>query len=349
MRIIKKGYSLLAALCLVLTAPQVGAQETTGGHDGQQTWQPGQGWRIGDTGLTLGGYTSLQYQDLQNSNSRLALSHLSMFVWWESQSGLRIFSEIDNESQLSADTQSVDADGSFLSVERLYGEYAFNDALGFRLGKFLTPIGYWNQIHADPLVWTTSRPLESVALFPDHTSGAMVFGGTDVLGKRLDYRAYTSIGTDVRKDPAEKPFNEAFGVQVTLEDVSHWRIGLSAASFDEITNTEEHETLIGADFLWHSGGFEVSGEGVYRHSSLGSMRDGNGAFVQGVMPIAGKLYAVARLEHLRDPDLQQPVRLSVFGLNYRLDRAVSFKLETIRGVNQSISAPGWLASASMLF
>ncbi len=336
-------------MCFALAAPQARAQEVSGGQDVPQAWQPGQGLRIGDTGLTLGGYASLQYQDLQNSGSRLALSHLSMFVWWEGQSGLRFFSEIDNEDQLSADTQSVDTDGHFLSIERLYGEYAFNDALGVRLGKFLTPIGYWNQIHADPLVWTTSRPLESVALFPDHTTGVMAFGGTDVLGRHLEYRAYTAFGTDVRKDPAESPFNEAIGLQVTLENASHWRIGLSAASFDEITNTEEHETLLGADFMWHREGFEVSGEGVYRRSSLGSARNANGTFVQAVAPLAGKLYGIVRLESLHDPDLQHSVRLSVIGINYRVDRALSFKLETIRGVNQSISAPGWLASASMLF
>ena len=325
------------------------AAQSQDGSGALQGWQPGRGWRIGDTGLTLGGYASLQYQDLSKSSARLALSHLSLFVWWESQSGLRLFSEIDNQDQLSADTQSVDNDGSFLSIERLYAEYAFNDALGVRAGKFLTPVGYWNMIHADPLVWTTSRPLESVALFPDHTTGIMAFGGTDALGARLEYRAYTSFGSEVRKDPAENPYNEGTGLQVTLEDSSHWRIGLSFSSFDEVVGTQQHETLAGADFLWHAGGYELSGESVYRRSGTAGARNASGSFIQGVVPLAGKLYGVLRLENLNDPDLQQSVRLSVLGINYRASRAMSIKLETIHGVNQSISAPGWLASASILF
>ncbi len=312
-------------------------------------YELGQGLRLGNTGFTVGGYTSLQYQDVQNSPSQGDISHLSMFVWWEGESRVKFFTEIDNEDSLSADDQANGDSGRFLSIERLYFEYAFDDAIAIRLGKFLTPIGRWNQIHADPLVWTTSRPLVTVNMFPEHASGGMLLGNVDLFGQRADYMVYSSIGTDVRKDPAENPFNEAVGARLNIPIGANLQWGMSVASFDQTINVEEHETLVGTDFIWSSRGYELSGEGIYRRSSLGSVRDAHGGFVQGVVPLYGKLFGIARLEEIHNPVIQEDARLMVLGLNYRQSRALSLKLELIRGVGQDISAPGLLTSVSVLF
>jgi len=321
--------------------------ETTGGTT--SSYELGQGYRLGDSGFTLGGYTSLQFQDLQNSDSRASLSHLSMFVWWEGDSRLKFFSEIDSQDLLSADQQSGDNDSRYLSIERIYFEYAFSDALTVRAGKFLTPVGRWNQIHADPLVWTTSRPLITVNLFPDHFTGGMALGNMEMFGLQADYMLYTSIGTDVRPDPTEDPFNEAVGGRLNVPYDEKLQLGFSLASFDQIASTEEHEVLAGADFVWSSDGYELSGEGAYRRSSYGSAHDARGGFIQGVVPLCDKIFAVGRIESLHNPDLQQDARLWVLGLNYRHSRALSLKMEFIHGINQNISAPGFLSSVSVLF
>jgi hypothetical protein len=312
-------------------------------------YELGRGLRLGDSGFTLGGYSSLQFQELQNADSRASLAHLSMFVWWEGESRLKFFSEIDSQDLLSADEQSGDNDNRFFSIERLYFEYALNDSLTLRAGKFLTPIGRWNQIHADPLVWTTSRPLITVNLFPDHASGAMAFGNMEMFGRQAEYTVYTSFGTDVRPDPTENPFNEAFGGRLNFPVDENLQLGFSLASFDQIAIIEEHEVLVGADFIWSSHGYEASGEGAYRRSSYGTQHDANGGFLQGVAPLADKLYAVGRIESIHNPDMQEDTRLWVLGLNYRRSRAMSLKVEFIHGINQTISEPGFLSSVSVLF
>lgn len=343
--------ALWIAGAVFLASPDVLAAES----EAQQViaeppqYELGQGLRLGNSGFTLGGYSSLQYEDVRNSPSQGGLSHLSMFVWWEGESRVKFFSEIDNQDSLAADDQASDDSGRFLSIERLYFEYAFDDAVSIRLGKFLTPIGRWNQIHADPLVWTTSRPLITVNMFPEHASGGMLLGNVDVLGHRADYMLYASTGTDVRKDPAENPFNEAFGARLNFPAGQNLQWGLSIASFDQTANVEEHEMLIGTDFVWASHGFELSGEGIYRKSSLGSGRDAHGGFLQGVVPLYGKLFGVGRIEDIHNPAMQEDARLVVLGLNYRQSRALSLKLELIRGVGQDITAPGVLTSVSVLF
>ncbi|MFX6815264.1 hypothetical protein ABTH42_18965, partial [Acinetobacter baumannii] len=84
-------------------------------------------------------------------------------------------------------------DGAHLDLERIYVDWAQADELKFRFGKFLTPVGRWNLIHAQPLVWTTSRPLTTEAAFPTNATGGMVFGTLSSIGQGLDYSVYGSL------------------------------------------------------------------------------------------------------------------------------------------------------------
>ena len=310
----------------------------------------GQGYKLGDSGVTLGGYTSLQFQDSQNSAPHSALSHLSLFVWWENSSRFSLFSEVDNQKILAADSQSEgDDDASFLSIERLYIDYAFNDALTLRGGKFLTPIGRWNQLHADPLVWTTSRPLITVNLFPEHATGGMAMGNVSLFGKSTEYTLYVSTSTDLHPDPAEGQFNDIHGARLNYPVNDNLQLGISYAGFDKIMPVEEREELAGLDFIWASHGVELSGEGVWRWSNLGTSHNASGGFFQGVIPLSTHLFGVGRIESIRNPDLQNTTQLWLWGLNYRYNRAISLKVEVIHPLHQSISDPGFLSSVSVLF
>lgn len=315
-------------------------------------YELGHGYRLGNSGFTVGGYTSLQYQNLQSksvSGPDTSLSHLSMFVWWQSESRVKLFSEIDNQSLLTADEQSQNTGEHFLAVERLYFDYTLNDLLTVRAGKYLTPIGRWNQIHADPLVWTTSRPLITSNIFPDHVSGLMALGNVSLFGMPAEYTVYTSIGTDMRPDRSEGQFNEAYGARLNLPVNENLQVGVSYAGFKATPEPGSTERLVGFDFIWSSQGTELSAETAFRYSSLGAKYDVRGGFLQAVTPIYDKLYLVGRIESLSNPTDQKTTKLDVLGLNYRYSRALSFKMELIHGINQSINDSGFLSSVSVLF
>lgn len=342
--------SMLATGWLLSIGGPVAASSQDEAADPAPQYQPGQGLRLGDSGLTVGGYATAQYQDVKNSDSSASLSHLSMFIWWESEFRLKFFSEIDRRDTLSAEDQSEAGNRRYLSIERLYFDYTFNDALTLRAGKFLTPIGRWNQIHADPLVWTTSRPLISRDLFPDNATGLMALGNVQLLGRQADYTLYLSTGTELRPDPAQDAFNEAYGMRLNFPVNDNMQFGLSYASFDQRATSEEHKRLLGLDFVWSSHDYEVSGEGVYRRSNEGAGRDAKGGFIQAVVPLHERLSAVGRIETIRNPDLPTITRQWVLGLNYRSSHAMSFKVEIVHGSNNGISAPAaFLSSASVLF
>lgn len=312
------------------------------------SYESGHGLPLGETCATIGGYASAQYQAAQNGAPRASLSHLSLFVWWEGGSRLKFFSEFDNQSRY--DYQFEPGSGRYMSIERVYLDYIVSDSLTLRAGKYLTPIGRWNQLHADPLVWTTSRPLITRNLFPDNASGLMAMGNFQILGRQADYALYAALGSEARLDPAQDSFHETRGVRLNVPIDQNLQFGWSYASFDQGTLREERQRLLGLDFLWSVHGHELSGEAMYRKSGAGWRRAAKGGFIQGVMPLYDRLFAIGRIETLRDLDLPDTHGRAVLGLNYRNRHAMSFKLEWIHGTRHDVSAPvGWLSSVSVLF
>jgi hypothetical protein len=347
------NFNIVAALLagvLSAAAGSAGACDKSGdGGEAAPSYQLGQGLRLGDSCATVGGYGSVQYQDLHDADARAALSHLSMFVWWENDGRLKFFSEFDSHGQFSGDHQSEAGASRYLAIERAYFDYAVSDSLTLRAGKYLTPIGRWNQVHADPLVWTTSRPLITSDIFPDNATGLMALGTVALLGRPADYSVYTSLGRNLRPDPDQDPFYEAYGARLNFPLNKNTQFGLSLAMFDQRSMREERRRLLGFDFLWSNDGYELSGEGIYRTSSEGGVT--RGGFIQGVVPLRGALATVARVETLRGPDdVRLARRRAVLGLNYRSNRAVSLKLEFVKGSDSNGSGPvGVLSSVSVLF
>jgi len=200
-----------------------------------QAWeyQPGDGWTVPHTDLTAGGYASSDLTKESSEPWTLDISHLSLFLWWSGDSRFRFFSETDLENALTIQARRTSTDGAYLALERLYADWAQSDALNFRFGKFLTPIGRWNLIHAAPLVWTTSRPVMTVQAFPTNATGAMVYGTLTSVGAGLDYSVYGSIGKELRPDPDLDTFKEAFGAHVSYPVQPSLEIGFSFASYEE--------------------------------------------------------------------------------------------------------------------
>jgi hypothetical protein len=323
------------------------------GEPAESSYELGKGYRLGDSGFTIGGYSAAQYQNSKDAESGASLTHLSMFLWWDNDSRLKFFSELDRERETtSARNGSGATETHFLAVERFYLDYSFSDLLTVRGGKFLTPVGRWNLIHADPLVWTTSRPMITHQLYPDNITGLMILGNGPMFGRQADYALYASATHDLRTAPGNDPFNRAYGVRLNVPANENLEFGVSYLSFSQQAEPNEHKHLAGLDFLWQSGGVEVSGEAAYRTSSeLGETDDRrSGGFIQGVVPLSDKLFGVVRIEALSKPDLNRDIRLQVLGLNYRPSRAVALKLEFIRGSDTQAGTPiGFLSSVSVLF
>lgn len=338
---------LVALLCLTLTGFQAGAAEPA---VSDMNYRLGEGLRVADTGISLGGYATASYQNLSHAPSRIALDNLSLFVWWQNAGRWKFFSEFDYENVLASNAAGQDGKDHYLALERLYLDYAITDTATLRAGKFLTPIGHWNLIHATPLVWTTSRPLVTTRTFPTNATGLMLNGTLPRVAHGTEYSLYASKGNEFRPNPALDPFYEAIGGHVTVPLLPDGQVGFSYAAFEQEKTRDENKRLAGVDFMWSHNRYEVSAEGVYRFSDSGSAWDEKGAFAQLVVPLSDKLYAVGRYEFFRQARETLATQLWVAGLNYRITPAIVLKAEWIGSRHNRIDAPeGFMSSASLLF
>ncbi|HET8694070.1 MAG TPA: hypothetical protein VFM33_05335 [Aquabacterium sp.] len=340
--------ALTSGLMLGLTSLAQAQEEAAVSNE--VNYRLGDGFHIPDSNWRLGGYATASHERLQDRVPRTSLDNVSLFVWWEGEGRWKLFSELDYENPISSRDEHTDDTHRYLALERLYADYAVSDTSTLRIGKFLTPIGRWNLMHATPLVWSTSRPLVTRHVFPTNATGLM-FSSTIPMGPDgLEYAIYGSDGSDWRRNPEVDAFKQALGTHVSLPTWFGHKLGLSYATFEQERSPGERKQLLGFDYLWASRGYELSAEGVYRRSAQGHRWDERGAFIQGVVPLHEQWFGFARVEAFRQAAIEGTTQLWVLGVNYRYTPAVVFKAEWLTSRNNDIGVPtGFLSSVSILF
>ena len=328
-------------------------------------YQLGRGYRIPGLTLSLGGYASVKYVDLEARQPFAEISDLSLFLGWDGGARWRAFSELEIGEALRYSNRNLTTDEAKFELERAYIDYLHADWLILRLGKALAPIGRWNAIHADPLIWTVSRPLTTDAGFSHYISGLSLLGS--IPGKRgvWAYQAY--VDNSARLDPRPDnrsptgevisgleigPFDHAVGARLVYRpDSESWRFGLSLARFG-IEGHAGVKHLLGLDFQWRLAGVSLDGEALYRSDSNEDAGEVGGAFLQAVVPVAfaPRWYFVSRVERFRDEAVSARVDTLSLGLAWRPLPPVVFKLEGRQGRdNETLAPDGVFSSLAILF
>ncbi|HEB77305.1 MAG TPA: hypothetical protein ENI90_02115 [Methylothermaceae bacterium] len=330
---------LLAALPLTLAAEPV-----------RYHW--GRGLSLPDQKLLVGGYFNFTYENLRSGIDHASLDDLSLFLTWTPHPRVRLFSELEMEDLVTIRKDDIDSDRHFFSVERLYLDYFAGQNWRLRLGKFLTPVGRWNVIHAAPLVWTTSRPLVTEHLFAPHVSGFMATGsfGDVELSGYFD----ASEALDPKRNP--EAFRSGGGLYLNYEPTTDLHLGLSYLHFKMARPSFQPDTdLFGADFQWRWRRLEVSGEFAYRRPN-NARRQERGLYLQAVFPLGHQVFAVGRYEFLQGTHflesgpLHGTTHVEIAGIAWRPAPPLVLKLEYRFGQrNHRIAPSGLLMSVAMLF
>jgi len=329
-----------------------------------QPYRLGQGLYFPQQSLRVGGYADIHFYSLGQHPTALSVEDLSLFLSKDIGTHWKLFSETELGDALVIDSQHATTKDANIDVERLYADYHTSSGITLRFGKFLTPVGQWNLVHADPLVWTVSRPLTTTGSFSRHASGAMLYGTVSLKQNDLDYwlfaddskafaftRSHNLAFTDYgASSTLRNDFQHAVGGQFLYHMLDD-RLSLGASYVRyALKNPQQQYRLTGIDFGWSSRRVEFSGEGIWRTSDSPLIPDEYGGYVQAVIPLPRHLYAVGRYERYRNSLPNQWVTLRTFGIDYRPESGISFKLEYRDGNNNAALAPnGVLASIGVLF
>src|SRR5438094_8400016 len=201
---------------------------------GAVRYTPGHGLRVGDTGLTLAGYGAIDLLHEEGGATTFRVENADLFVIWDPLARVHLFSEIDMVDQENPHEQR-----RTILTDRLFGDFAGFDWLNLRVGKFLTPIGRWNQIHARPLVWTTSRPLATTLPFDPYVTGAMLFGSRFPRAGTLTYSLYGQFTNSFDVEPPAQPMDRGVGGRVEYASFGGWSVAGSYLDFTALPGGRE--------------------------------------------------------------------------------------------------------------
>lgn len=332
-------------------------------HAASPEWHyhPGAGIEIPSLDLTLGGYAGLVQENTGTGRGQLLLRDLSLFLTWDGGGRWRAFSELELGDAVRTRPGQLTTREAEFDLERLYADYLAAPTASVRLGKFLTPVGRWNQIHADPLVWTVTRPVATRLLFGLHATGAMLFGQVPLGQRLLDYQLYLddSRQLDPRRDrqivgningPSFLPFDEGGGGRLVWHDPDEvLSLGLSLADYRLATQSARHH-LVGLDLDWTPGRAEISSEWLLRQSSGGGIPRQWAGYLQAAFPLAGDWFGVVRGERFAVRPAPRVADVLVGGTVWQLRSNLRLKFEYRQGRrNRAVAPDGWFMSAAMLF
>jgi len=288
----------------------------------------GEGLQIADTPVYVGGYSSLNYTDELNGSRSLTFDDIALMVYaqqgaWSFMGEAEMNDVYYNQFELNEDTNS-----SFeVHAERIYVRYEPSDTWRSTLGKFNSPIGFWNLMPINVLRSTTSSPLITEQVFPRFTTGAsidltlqekhrltLLLQATPDLDTLFhDNRAYNNFNIDQHFALGYREHFEQltlrFNAGYFRERIDHtaWFYGYMALKY----NTP----------LW-----EVMGEAGYRKGA-DSAQKVLGGYVQIMRTVFDKHQLIVRAEGADDDTLNKNDNLLLFGYTYRPLYPVALKSE----------------------
>ncbi|HEX6558770.1 MAG TPA: hypothetical protein VF021_04890 [Longimicrobiales bacterium] len=324
----------------------------------------------GYAGVVMGAAPATATQNIEVSQSVVAALLSGTLI-----PRLTYFAELEAASR-SRENWTGDSEHDAFDVERLYAEVTVADALRIRAGRFLTPVGQWNEDHADPLTWTPQRPLTTYRPFAKSTTGLLIAGQFSIAGRDAGYALY---GTPrrIESEREEAVFSHALGGRLAMEVVPGMTIGASFTEFRAsrpvvTDDDQEHETevedgdtipeepevedrvedtatrrLFGADLRLEARWLSIHAEATTLSATADRPRE-RGAFVQTAIPLFLGISAVGRVEYY-DPVVSSTLRVGTAGLTYRPVPRVAIKVAHQWTSRVSRRAPaGWFVSLSGL-
>ena len=141
-----------------------------------------------DPGLSIGGYGEIVFRHDSRKDDIFDALRAVLYVGYKFSDRWVLNSEIEFEH----------AGGSNVFVEFLNIDYLHSDALNFRVGLILLPMGFVNQLHEPTFYYGTSRPEVEQTIIPStwRENGAGFYGR---IGSRLTYQAYAVSSLNGRK------------------------------------------------------------------------------------------------------------------------------------------------------
>lgn len=306
--------------------------------------------------LNIAGYSSVAVDLPHDGVKALAIDDLSLFVTGHFGQFANPFIEAelsDLDIVHSSNLTAGRGDGEFV-VERLYNDTHLTDSVTLRLGKMLTPVGEWNQIHAAPLVLTTVRPAVTYRNFSEYATGASVLYA-DPNAPFPEVQLYYQPTGELSEGPSKFAFHRYQGLEgahVSLPLGLLDKVGLSFQQSKDAKGIDQ--SLYGADFHYTLGKLTLQGEATFSdisHRGTAQVRDNEwGAYTLASYALTDQWSAYGWYETFAERATTSVAHDVLFGVAYRPHPAIVLKFEYLQNLGgRPVNPTGFFASWSVLF
>ncbi len=314
-------------------------------------YQLGHGLDVGP--VNIAGYSNLVGLLPQHQQKSLEVDDLSLFVTGHFDRLLNPFVEAELSHLSLVHGAGRGDDGDFV-LERLYNDSYLTDSTTLRLGKMLSPVGEWNEIHAAPLVLTTVRPAVTYRNFSEYTTGVSL-RYADPYSKWPDVQLYFQPTGEFSERPhalTVHQYRMVGGGHLSLPLGLLDKVGLSFQQSKDVTGVDQ--SLYGLDFHYTIGKLTLQGEATFSdisHNGTARARDTEwGAYTAASFALTNEWSTYGWYEVFADRASPSVAHDLLFGVAYRPHPAIVLRVEYLQNVGgRPVNPTGVFASWAVLF
>lgn len=288
----------------------------------------GHGYKV-DNALNMGAYFSVDYTN-GKSIDRFRLDDMAVLAYGNLPSNFSYLAEFEAAPFYVKDyKQGTSQTNTTPHKERMYLNYFYSDMFNFRLGKFITPIGYWNLEPINVLRDTSSNPLYSEKMFPKFVTGVETYGYLDE-DEQIQYHFFLQSTDDIDKNYINIQNDFFLGASLGYEVSDEIEVGNSVGYYE--TYERKDVSFVEANAKYENYPFLVQTEWAYtnvQNNVLHSNAYQIGGYLQGMYNLNPKNALVSRYEYFKDTqkNVMSKNHIYVIGYSYRPFYAVSIKGE----------------------
>ncbi len=312
-----RKWALASALALALHIPLAVAQ--------QAPYELGLGYKAHEK-ITIGGYFSTEFT-VGEDTRELLIEDVAILAYGSLTENLSFLAELESVDFYKIDFENQwDRGNTTPAIERLYADYKVSDYATFRMGKQITPIGYWNLQPINVLRETTSNPRLSREMFPKFLTGLAVQGYTP-FDETLRYNVYLQNTGDMDAKYVNFQVDQHYGFTLEKSLSDAWTLGGSTGQFRE--KTGEQTRYYQLNTRVDTGRFSFLTEAVVDRHEVRGVRTSTSSsvYAQTEYRFKPQHAMIIRGESFRDDRVSLHETIGILGYSYRPQFPISLKLE----------------------
>lgn len=290
-------------------------------------YQLGNGVQVAEMPLYIGGYFSADYRNQADEN-RYRLDDIAILGYGD-YNKFSYMAEFEYKGFYSQtyknDTVTISKDTK-IHTERLYVDYNFDDNYMLRIGKYNSPIGFWNLLPVNVLRDTTSSPMSTDILFPKFTTGVNAsyasFNGSDF---KIDLIAQNNEDLDDEYNNYKIDKHYGFGILYAKDDYS---VKVNGGNFHKIESLNTPDNLY---YFLISGKYDVEQYQIL--AEVGTQKSKSeyitnyAGYLQGLYRFSERHMGIVRFESYDEQFHDKRDDISILGYTYRPIYPVAIKSE----------------------